>query len=298
MPDVGPGGDEGASFLEANRSGTYVHLASSSSTSARTAKLQAAVCCPFNGCPYARKHLSKDTLVSHLSARHVAGGQVVPPAVLQMLKHQLCTRCKTLHREGTPCQCHGSCKPTNACNASTPPSIPCPTSMPNAMANAPLSPHTPLSTACPPNLSPSFEVLLASRISTVRHVPGACRGAVALCLASLVESFVKHQSWESLHQLQCFPKLVLRAPKRAGKSHAKQVAHEISRRLHLFNLGELATLWGEATTTMLRDKPTRTRAQAKAQEGSLPRSVVQTIRGSYGTKWSPQRQVHPSVTPA
>ena len=102
---------------------------------------------------------------------------------------------------------------------------------------------------------------------------------MALCLASLVESFVKHQSWESLHQLQCFPKLVLRAPKRAGKSHAKQVAHEISRRLHLFNLGELATLWGEATTTVLRGKPTRTRAQTKAQEGSLPRSVVQTIRG-------------------
>ena len=111
---------QGATFLEEHRSTSFMTLAStpgathaiestraSSSTTARSARLQAAVSCPFDGCPYSRQHLSKDTLISHLAARHVSAGQLIPSAVLRMLKHNACPTCRTLHKEGSACQCRG-----------------------------------------------------------------------------------------------------------------------------------------------------------------------------------------------
>ena len=139
--------------------------------------------------------------------------------------------------------------------------------------------HSPLNAPCPPGLVPSFEEILGARISTIRHIPNACRDAVATCLASLLQAFLHKQSWEALHRLQCFPKLVLRASKRAGKAHTKQTAMDISRRLRMFEAGHISNLWAESQTILQRDKPARTRAQVKEQEESLPRSVVQAIRG-------------------
>jgi hypothetical protein len=133
--------------------------------------------------------------------------------------------------------------------------------------------------ACPAALTPSFEDLLASRITTARHIPSACRRTVASCLATLIADFVQHESWESLHRLQCFSKLVLRAPKRAGRSHAKKAALDVARRLRLFEQGQIDTLWKEASTSFQKDKPARTRSQVKAKEDTLPKSVLETIRG-------------------
>ena len=282
---------QGASFLEEHRSTSFMPLAStpgathaiestraSSSTTARSARLQAAVSCPFDGCPYSRQHLSKDTLISHLAARHVSAGQLIPSAVLRMLKHNACPTCRTLHKEGSACQCRGpEQSETQAINT--------PTAQPTSTQDSQHALgvfgdglHTPLNEACPP-LRPSFEDILGVRISTVRHIPSACRASVASCLASLVEAFIQKQSWEALHRLQCFPKLVLRAPRRAGRTHAKQTAIDISRRLRTFQSGQLDSLWTESLTTLQRDKPARTRAQVKDQEDSLPRSAIQVIRG-------------------
>ena len=282
---------QGASFLEEHRSASFMPLGSapgavnateltthSSSSTARFARLQAAVSCPFDGCPYSRQHLSKDTLLSHLSARHVSAGQSIPPAVLRMLKHNTCITCRTLHKEGSTCQCRGPGQSdTRVINM--------PIAQPttnldshNAMGVFGDGPHTPLNALCPP-LCPSFEDILGARISTVRHIPSACRANVAACLASLLEAFLQKQSWEALHRLQCFPKLVLRAPRRAGKTHAKQTAMDISRRLRTFQSGQVASLWAESLTSLQRDKPARTRAQVKDQEDSLPQSTIQVIRG-------------------
>ena len=284
--------DKGACFLQTHRSEAYVPLQplppchaaplpnmlpSSSSTNLsgrRSAKAKACFNCPFDGCPYAKEHLSKETLVSHLSARHICSGQVVPPPVLAMLKHAVCTVCKTLHKAGASCQCHGPQLPDDI-QAGSPSTLP----PPDAPLDSCNGPCTPLTNDCPNNLLPSFEEVLAARISTVRRIPGACRRGVAACLCSLVSAFTQNPSWESLHSLQCFPKLVLRAPKRAGKAHTKQLAADIARRLRMFEAGHVATLWTEATTVLQRDKPIRTRAQAKETEGQLPRGVIQAIRG-------------------
>ena len=284
--------DNGAAFLEANRTGEFVQLQSSrvsSSSSSpslgapvpppKVAKSQGDFNCPFEGCPYAKQHLSKAVLVSHLSARHVASGQIVPTSVLKLLKHTACLVCKTLHKEGSPCQCRGPQLQRD--NALDPHAAECPNGIPPPQAGPPISssPSTPLTTACPSTLLPTFSDILAARISTVRHIPGACRRGVAASLSSLISAFVHCQSWEALHRLQCFPKLVLRAPKRAGKKHAKQLALDIARRLRLFEANQMATLWVEATTVVHQAKPTRTRAQVREQQEALPKSVVQTIRG-------------------
>ena len=265
--------DQGALFLQAHRSGPYVCLgsppdagasnfaASSSSSSSpsghpavlssatgRHAKQQASVSCPFVGCPSFRRHMSKDALVSHLSARHVASGQTVPDAVLRMVKHLACATCRTLYREGAHCQCHGQQIISDA-SVGVSHALPPPVHL--APGGMPTVPCTSLNAPCPA-LVPTLEELLASTVPTVRHIPNACRGPVSSCLSSLLEAFVLQRSWEALHRLQCFPKLVLRSSKRAGKAHAKQIASDIQRRLRLFNGGHLATLWNEATTVAQR----------------------------------------------
>ena len=228
----------------------------------RHAKQQAAVFCPFSGCPSSRRHMSKDALVSHLCARHVANGQAIPVAVLRMLKHLACATCRTLYREGSQCQCEGQHVTADAV-AEPSHALPPPARL--ATCNAPSMPCTSLSAPCPP-LIPTLDDLLASTISTVRHIPNACRGAVSSCLSSLLEVFVLRRSWESLHRLQSFPKLVLRSSKRAGKAHAKQIA-DILRRLRLFEGGHLGTLWTKALTSAQRPKVLRTTAQVQAQQG-------------------------------
>ena len=289
--------DIGAGFLAAHRAGNFIQLASpganapppSSSSSSNTveahsaenhlaassgrnARMQAAVACPFDRCPYSKKQLPKATLVGHLSARHVAAGQTVPAAVLQMLRHKCCAHCRTLYANGSTCQCQSAGTAGVAEQTSSqvaPPEVP--------EGNLPQGTSTSLANACPV-LVPTLDELLAAPISTVRHIPNACRGDIAACMSSLINAFVIRRSWESLHRLQCFPKLVLRAPSRAGRAHAKQLAMDISRRLRLFMDGHLATLWAESQAILQRPKVLRTRAQRAAQDAPLSPSDIRAIR--------------------
>ena len=268
-PDAGASNFAASSSSSSSPSG---HPAVLSSATGRHAKQQASVSCPFVGCPSFRRHMSKDALVSHLSARHVASGQTVPDAVLRMVKHLACATCRTLYREGAHCQCHGQQIISDA-SVGVSHALPPPVHL--APGGMPTVPCTSLNAPCPA-LVPTLEELLASTVPTVRHIPNACRGPVSSCLSSLLEAFVLQRSWEALHRLQCFPKLVLRSSKRAGKAHAKQIASDIQRRLRLFNGGHLATLWSEATTVAQRPKVVRTRAQVQAQEGLSP-GAIRTI---------------------
>ena len=120
-----------------------------------------------------------------------------------------------------------------------------------------------------PPLHPPLQMCL--RHGSPQRIPGSCRRGVAACLTSLIFAFVTDHSWEAFHRLQCFPKLVLRAPKRAGKKHAKQLALDISRRLRLFEMGQLPALWTEAMTVVQCEKSSRTRAHMRDQECALPK---------------------------
>ena len=163
--------------------------------------------------------------------------------------------CKTLFREGGACQCNGPhLLPDSSSNQQHCSSIAPPSFAPQVVA-----PATPLDAPCPP-LLPRLDDLLAAAIPTIRHIPNMCRSNVAASLTTLLGAFVSHKSWEALHKLQCFAKLVLRAPKRAGRTHSKQLVADLSRRLRMFDASDLLTLWTEAQTAQQAPKVVHTRA--------------------------------------
>lgn len=57
-------------------------------------------------------------------------------------------------------------------------------------------------------------------------------------------------TWEAIHRLTCFPKLVLRSSGRGGAKHTRQAAHEMEQRVKLFQTGQFSKLWAEATGRM------------------------------------------------
>ena len=61
--------------------------------------------------------------------------------------------------------------------------------------------------------------------------------------------------------------------------HQRQVAHDLEKRLHLFQSGSLSTLWAELAQRKPLEQPARTRARAKMEEeDTLPESQVEKIR--------------------
>ena len=110
-----------------------------------------------------------------------------------------------------------------------------------------------------------------------------CRTAVTNELARLVsEGAAPVPTWEALHRLMCFPKLVLRSSGKGGRKHQRQVALDLDKRLRLFQTGQLDVLWAEARALVAKkpkDQPARTRAHAKMEEdGIMPPSQVGAIR--------------------
>ena len=240
--------------------------------------------CPFPDCPDSLVRKSKRALVCHLAARHVAHGQAVPGALLGVLKMRLCAHpCKTLVPEHARCRnCRAA--PGGDGIPPEPPGVPMPMLPPPV--GAPPRPGTATTGPCP-RLEPSFEEVLSAPTPTIRHIPGMCRPTVAAELARLVrEVAVPVPTWEALHRLMCFPKLVLRSSGRRGRKHQRQVAHDLESRLRLFQTGQLGALWAEAKAMAERkprEAPARTRAQAKMEEdGTMPESQVEMIRALVG----------------
>ena len=100
-----------------------------------------------------------------------------------------------------------------------------------------------------------------------------------MCLASLINDFVTGQTWESLHRLLCFPKLVLRNALRKGKAHPRQAMVDVERRLKLFLAGSLEALWKEMDVSTTKRRP-KTRGQALAEDSKqLTETDKRTIVG-------------------
>ena len=139
--------------------------------------------CPFKDCPDSLVRKSKKSLACHLASRHVSHGQVVPEAILQVLKMRVCKHpCKTLVPVGARCR-NCSAMPQVGVTAAEEPSTPMPMCPPPT--GAPPGPGTPTSGPCP-DLEPTFEEILSVQVATVRHIPAMCRSAVAMELTRLV----------------------------------------------------------------------------------------------------------------
>ena len=86
--------DVGAAFLEENRSDAFVQLAPGClnvQDPAAQGKQLNMMACPVDGCPPARQHLSKDSLVKHLGRVRAQAGQGIPQSVLLSLGYTVCT---------------------------------------------------------------------------------------------------------------------------------------------------------------------------------------------------------------
>lgn len=236
--------------------------------------------CPFPECPDSLVTKTRRSLLSHLAARHVSHGQAVPAETLRLLRVRLCgDPCKTLVPEGARCRncCAG---PGGNGTAPEDPLVPVPLLPPPAGVAA--RPGAPATGPCP-LFTPSFEEVLCAQVPTVRHIPAMCRSAVASELARLVqEAAATPPTWEAFHRLMCFPKLVLRSSGRAGRKHQQHAAHDLDRRLRLFQTGQMEQLWAEAKAFSTRtplEQPARTRARARMEEdGVMPTSQVGKIR--------------------
>ena len=236
--------------------------------------------CPFPECPDSLVTKTRRSLLSHLAARHVSHGQAVPAETLRLLQVRLCgDPCKTLVPEGARCRncCAG---PGGNGIAPEDPMVPVPLLPPPAGVAA--RPGAPATGPCP-LLTPSFEEVLSVQVPTIRHIPAMCRSAVANELARLVrEAAATVPTWEAFHRLMCFPKLVLRSSGRAGRKHQQQAAHDVDRRLRLFQTGQLEQLWAEVKAFCARtpaEQPARTRARARMEEdGIMPAAQVGKIR--------------------
>ena len=106
-----------------------------------------------------------------------------------------------------------------------------------------------------------------------------CRQSVAAELARLVgEVAVPTPTWEAIHRLTCFPKLVLRSSGRGGTKHQRKAAHDMEQRLKLFQTGQLSQLWAEARARM-QVRPTAAPRRTRVEEdGTMPESQVGAIR--------------------
>ena len=235
----------------------------------------APMACPFLECPSSTTTKTRRALVAHLAAKHVSHGQVVPTATLQALNMRVCgDPCRTLVTAGSRCRNCRSAPPGERGSADAEPGVPMPLLPPPACL--PPRPGAPTSGQCP-QLVPSFQDVLTAQVPTIRHIPAMCRSAVASELARLVrEVAVPVPTWEALHRLLCFPKLVLRSSGRGGSKHQRQAALDLDKRLRLFQAGQLETLWKEARA--LAEKTPRTSQPRRGHEPGWRRRVSCPVR--------------------
>lgn len=234
--------------------------------------------CPLPTCPDAFVTRTRRALVSHLAAKHVVHGEPIPTGTLHSLGVRLCADpCRTLVPVGARCR---NCRAAPS-GPGAPPEEQVPVPMLPPPRRTPQGLGTPL-TEPSPNLVPTFQEVFAAQVPTVRHIPSMCRAAIADELAKLVsEVAVVTPTWEALHQLMCFPKMVLQSSKRGGLKHPHKTAHDVDRRLRCFQTGQREALWKEATAQggMATPKGVRTRHQTRMEEdGELPPSLVGRIR--------------------
>ena len=96
-PSVPVGSDPG---LPLETSTPYTPLEAPTAHESRRAQQW---CCPFEGCPSSRQHLSRDTFIRHLSRIHASAGEGIPQPMLDTLGFQVCTLHRSMHKSTQDC---------------------------------------------------------------------------------------------------------------------------------------------------------------------------------------------------
>ena len=130
---------------------------------------------------------------------------------------------------------------------------------------------------------PRISEVLAAPIPTLRHIPSACRRIFANLLGQILIQLTKSPTWQGVLQLVSLAKLTLRAPRKRSMLHPKRLTEEVTRRLLLFEAGQISQLWDEvdlaAPTGPRRSTRVANRRPNTEDIDTLPDSVINTIRG-------------------
>ena len=184
--------------------------------------------CPVIGCPCSDPTrtagwTSKETIRSHIDA-HLGGALAgeVPAEWLQAHNRQRCSVCglSVSTRHGV----HPTCRPA-AREASGP-----------AAGSAGAAPAGIWS-------GPSFADLLASRTTTLRHVPAAARHAWSQALSRALAAVAHSNTEHAWRQLFLLPQCVLCPPPRGGRKHRKAAGAYTRDRAQRWLEGERQFLW-------------------------------------------------------
>ena len=82
-------------------------------------------------------------------------------------------------------------------------------------------------------------------VTTICHVPYNVRALLAQVLATEFNHAIHHSLW-GFARIFIFAKAVLRAPARGGKKKRHVVSDAIKSRLHLWQTGDITSLWIDA----------------------------------------------------
>jgi hypothetical protein len=130
--------------------------------------------------------------------------------------------------------------------------------------------------ASPPTVAPRqlpqplpFREVLGTRAPTVAHMPAALQRLVSAEFARTIADYCDSPDYGGLFSILAFPKLVMRAPKLAGRNAATHAEAAIQDRLNRFIGGDVLGL----TLELLKEHPvdppgTSTRAAKRARLGS------------------------------
>ena len=122
--------------------------------------------------------------------------------------------------------------------------------------------------------------VLASRCSTIRHVPAVLQQTVTSTLAAAITRYSADPSESNLFLVLGFPKLVLRVTKAKGKFSADAVVASLRHRLSQFQQGNIRALWHDFSEEMARENKHRpvTRASKRARSSEKGRIADNDLR--------------------
>ena len=99
---------------------------------------------------------------------------------------------------------------------------------------------------CDYDYSALLEEMLQQHVPRLHNIPVAARESWSLRLCSVLRGLYLYPSLFTLFKFFAFPRCTLYFGRRGGRRHVRDLAHEIERRLTLWDVDDVPTLWQEA----------------------------------------------------
>ena len=130
---------------------------------------------------------------------------------------------------------------------------------------------------------PSLDDVMETHISTLDHIPKACRDTCAAILSSLLNKATNDPSSFNYRLILLFSKVVLFTPLRGGRNSSRNLSSAIADRLRRWSQGQFIPLWTEA-----RDNQVKVQRRARrqnidpTQDNNARRAEKLARSGQYG----------------